>query len=609
MATAKATIQKKNLYQKPLADSTTTKDNSSLILGCILFITAIVFSNSIDNTFIINWDDDGYILNNPLIKEFSLAGIKTIFTVPHLDNYHPLTTLSNAIELELFGLNPKPYHVINLMFHLLNTFLVFRFVKSLSGRMEVAAITALFFGIHPMHVESVVWVSERKDLLYTFFFLGSLIAYLKYNVEKKSTYFMLALVLLLCSLLSKPAAVVLSPVLLLIDYYNGRKMTAKVLIEKIPFFALSLFFGILAMHIQQSSGSTNMAPVFPLFDRIFLVSYALVFYIVKLLVPFGLSAIHLYPNLHALTWEYYAAPAMLILLVGLIYKAGEYRKDLIFGTLFFVITIAMVIQIIPVGRSIVSERYCYVPYIGLFFILGKLYCWIIDNKISFAQKIRPYILYIFAGFAIVCLILTWNRNKVWKDSNALFTAAIETNPNDYFGYFARARGELLMEDTRGALVDYNEVVRLNPTYAEGLYSRGVVNEKINVADAVADYTAAIRLSPKHANAFYNRGNLKINAGDYKGALSDYDSSIHINAKNDQAFCNRGAAKVNLGMVNEAIADYDEALRLNPELANAYSNRGNAFLRLGDSTKACEDWHKAVKYGYSSVQNTIQQYCK
>lgn len=599
------------LKKSASSDDISGKNNSTIIITCILLITFFVFSNSLSNGFVINWDDDGYIINNPLIKNLSLESIKNIFTAPHLDNYHPLTTLSNAIELKFFGFDPKPYHFINLVLHLLNTFLVFRFVKLLSLRIEVAAITALFFGIHPMHVESVSWISERKDVLYAFFFLGSLICYLKYLNDKKAVFMAASILLFLLSLLSKPAAVILPLVLLLLDYYSGRSISVKIVMEKIPFFVLALLFGVIAMRIQQDSGSTSMVSAFALYDRIFLASYALVYYLLKLLIPTGLSAVHLYPeNIDGrLPLEYYIAPLIIILVAWIIYRTKEHRRMLVFGILFFLTTIILVIQLTPVGRAIVAERYTYIPYIGLFFIIGHFYCLIKDNKIVIARKIKPYLLPAFAGYTFVFLVMTWNRNKAWKDSNSLFSEAIETDPDNYFAYYARAVGKGLIGDTNGAIKDYDEVVRIRPTYANGFYSRGTLKEKVNAADAIADYTEAIRQDPKYDKAFYNRGNLKINSRDYQGAIADYTETIRINSKNAEAYCNRGVAKYNLGNNKEAIEDYNEAIRLDPKLTNAYANRALTKFTIGDITQACNDWKMAQKYGSTDASKMIEQYCK
>src|SRR6187549_1413308 len=190
--------------------------NSNYILGGILLVTFLLFYNTLTNNFV-NLDDSGYIKDNPDIKSLSAKNIAAIFSSFYNANYHPFTTLSYAIEYNLFGLNAKPYHFVNLFIHLLNTFMVFRLIKKISGKMEVAAITALFFAIHPMHVESVAWISERKDLLYSFFFLAAWLAYIVYLKSQRRTLLFYSLILFGCSLLSKSMAVTFPLVLILTD--------------------------------------------------------------------------------------------------------------------------------------------------------------------------------------------------------------------------------------------------------------------------------------------------------------------------------------------------------------------------------------------------------
>ena len=207
-------------------------------------ITAIAFFPSLSNGFT-NWDDEVYVINNENIREFSWEKIKYWFGAYHHGNYHPLTMVSYMWEYSISELNPSIYHINNYILHLLNTALVFFFIYKLTDKKEVAIIVATLFGVHPMHVESVAWISERKDLLYSVFYLSTLIVYLGYKHSPDWKKYLLLLVLFVASLLSKSAAVVLPIVLLLIDYYQQRKLTIKLIIEKIPLFALSIVFGVL----------------------------------------------------------------------------------------------------------------------------------------------------------------------------------------------------------------------------------------------------------------------------------------------------------------------------------------------------------------------------
>ena len=239
--------------------------NIYLGISLVLLLTFILYRSGLQNGFV-NWDDDKYIIDNPLIRSLDIGAL---FSGYVMGNYHPLTMLVYAIEYQLFGIDPTGYHVVNMLLHLLNTFLVFLAIIRLSKNNLAGLVAALFFGIHPMHVESVVWASELKDLLYTAFFLGSWIFYMRYiDAPEKRKYYYIALLLFLAALLSKAMAVSLLPVLFLTDYFRGRKISRPVIVEKFPWILLSIIFGIVAVLAQQSLGATE-STVFPFWQRIF----------------------------------------------------------------------------------------------------------------------------------------------------------------------------------------------------------------------------------------------------------------------------------------------------------------------------------------------------
>ena len=233
-----------------------------LAISFILIATAIAYYPCLKNGFV--WDDEGYILKNYYIKNMSVDNLKTIMTTPIMGNYHPLVIISYAWEYFFFKLNPAPYHIVNMIIHLLNCVLVFYFIMRLSNSIPVAFITGLLFGIHPLHVESVAWISERKDVLYAFFYVISLICYLSY-LEKRPDYkyYFFALFFFLLSILSKPMAVTLPLVLFLMDYFRDRKIDYRAIIEKIPFFVLSILSGIVTLFAQRLSEHSDPAFAFP----------------------------------------------------------------------------------------------------------------------------------------------------------------------------------------------------------------------------------------------------------------------------------------------------------------------------------------------------------
>ena len=577
----------------------------------VLILTFLIYSNTLKNYFIINWDDDGYIINNPMIKELSWDSIMYMFSHFHLDNYHPLTTLSHAIEFHLFNLNPLPYHFDNLVLHLINTILVYYFIQLLLKHKEAAVLVALLFAIHPMHVESVAWLSERKDLLYTCFFLLSLIYYHQFIYSVQRKYLIYSILFMLLSCLSKSAAVALTPVLFLLDFYSNKKFTPKSIIPKIPFLILSVLFGVIALYSQGSSGAMNMVQHFSFLDKPFLAFYGLAFYLIKLFAPIHLSSMYLYPVKvnSMLPVEYYLAPLIIIPIV-ILFRFKQIQKELFFGFLFYFFTLAMVIQVVPVGKAIVADRYSYVPYIGIFFILAKGYILIRNNEMINAQKIKPVAAIVLILYVLLFCISTWNRNKDWKDSYTLFSSVIKLQPDRYFGYFARGLGLSLQNDVQGAINDYTKGIEADPENDVLWYNRGVEMEKINQPDAaIADYSRAVQINPKNAKSFYNRGNLKFGKGNLKDAIKDYTSTIQIDSANAEAYCNRAITYLYLKDSISALNDFNASIRQNPKLVNALYNRASLYISMNKKDEACIDFSAAAKEGNTDAQKMFDYYCK
>lgn len=336
-----------------------------IALAAILLISFISYLPVLHNNFI-NWDDPEYIKNNPLVTAFDLKGIFSTFI---LGNYHPFTILVYSLEYHLFGLNPAGYHAVNLLFHLGNIILVFYAVFLLSDKMTTALIASLLFGIHPLHVESIAWAAELKDVLYCMFFLSSYIFYLKYINGSQRRYYWYAILFFLASLLSKAMAVSLPLVFLLTDYFKGRKIDKKNLLEKAPFFLLSIIFGLIAIKAQKSFGYTELETVLTFPQRMVFAVYSFVNYLVKLVLPLDLSVFYAYPeNESGIFIPGYFFLYVLSFMAVVIYLAYTQRftRKVIFGLGFFTLTILMVLQLLPVGKAMMAERYSYIPSIGIF---------------------------------------------------------------------------------------------------------------------------------------------------------------------------------------------------------------------------------------------------
>lgn len=599
--------------QKKTSNITAEKKNKIqiLFLPTVIVLTLIVFSNSIKNDFVANWDDNVYIFNNPHIQNLSWNSVKAMFVTFHAGNYHPFTTMIYAIELDSFGLNAKSFHIVNLIFHLLNVLLVFKFIQLLTKRIDASVIVALFFAIHPMHVESVSWVSELKDVLYAFFFLSSLILYqLFLNKKHNYKYLVLAFLLFAASCFSKSMAVTLPVVLLLIDYFNSRKIDLKAILEKLPFFAISIVFGIIAINAQRASGTIYDALPFSFFDRIFLVSYSIVFYIVKLFAPINLCVVHFYPESSgSLPMQYYASFVIILILIFGILKSGSFRKTLIFGSMFFLVTVSLVIQLIPVGQFIVAERYSYIPYLGLFVIIGLLYSKVADGKSIKLKKAKPYFLTILLIYSVIFAFGSYNRNKVWKNGLILFEDAIEKNPDQAIVHTTHGNECLRVQDYKNAISDFSMAIKILPNYADAYHNRGV--SKYNMKDhagAIEDYSMVIKLQPKNPNGYYSRGLAKYEAKDQKGAIEDYNKVIELVGNYMEVYNNRGVSKGMLEDYEGSIKDFDKAIEVDPKNANAYFNRGNSELLLSKFDEACEDYKKAVNLGHNGAREMMEKYC-
>jgi len=588
----------KNSKVSANAKKRSKKSKLLLSLAGILLLSIIVFSSSVNNG-LLNWDDDRYLLDNEVIKELSSENINTIFSTFYFGNYHPITTLSFAIEHSLFGFNPKPYHVLNLILHLFNIVLVFYFIYLLIGRIDVASIVALFFAVHPMHVESVAWISERKDVLYAFFYLGSLLSYFYYLTRNKEIkYLLLSFVLFILSLLSKSAAVTLPVILILMDYYMNQKYTLRLALEKVPFLLLSILFGILAMQSQNIDDAVQVISNFSFFDRIFLVSYSVMFYIVKMFAPFNLSAIHFYPDKSegALPFEFYLAPLGIILLIWLIYKARSFRKELIFGSLFFLFTISIVLQLVPIGRAIVSERYTYIPYLGLFFIVGQFYNYTINGKFSFSSKIKSYITYVVVAYVVLFSLISWNRVALWESGVKLFSDVIEKYPDRYYGYWSRGNSYKNEANFKAAIADYSQVIRLKPDYYEAYTNRGLIKDYMrNYEEAIADYEKAIELQPDYAEAYNNRGLVYSKMKEYHKAITDYSKAIELDSTYAVVFYNRGLANHNLQNLEGAIKDYELSLSIKPDQHSVLLSKGLAHFALEEFEEAENSYSRAIEY--------------
>lgn len=610
-------------------------------IAVVLFITILVFSGVGQLGFQMHWDDHEQVVNNSTIKELSAENLKTMFSGYVIGMYQPLTSLSYAIDYQLGGLDAGRYHNTNLLLHLLNVLLVWLLGRKLFGRTDAATVLALMFAIHPMQAETVYWISTRSNLLFTAFFIGGLLAYRKFQEKNSKTMYLLALLFMLLSCLSKSMAVTFPLALLALDYLYGKEKWINAFLQKVPFFILSLIFGIVALSYTDPAEIELDAVAGPL-DRIIFIFYSMHFYILQAIIPLKLSAAHYFPSGDSLPLQYYLAPLTIIAIAlpGIFIKS--IRRPYFFGLAFFVVTIALVV-LVPGRRTIVAERYVYLPYIGLLFALITLLLKALkDDQTSPAVNIK---LIVIAGLlAIPAGAVTGSRKSVWINSNTLFTDVVQKYPENYHGYAVLGLYHLSENNATDALPQLQAAIDRKPDFHEGHYNLGIVygnhlqqpekalkkygdaidinsNEpKYFVARgtllgrmkkfeaAEEDFEKAIKLNPENARAWENYGVIKADQGDFAAAIEHYTRSLALDDRNSNTYVSRGAAYSFLEQHEKAIDDYNRALKISPQNSQALFNLGVSQFKLSRLQQACVSWQRSKELGNVQASNAWMNYC-
>ena len=580
----------------------------SVVLG-IALIVYLFFQNGLQNLFT-KWDDPGYVVNDPLIKNFSVQGIKDIFSLsnPVMSNYHPLTILSYAFEYNQVQLNPWLYHFDNLLLHIFNTLLVFWFARLLTKSYGASIITALLFGLHPMHVESVTWVAARKDVLYGFFFLAACISwvyYLRKEGTKKWFCYSLTMVLFVCSVLSKPVAVSLPLVLLLLDYWELKEWKWSVLVNKIPFLLLSVLFGLISVKTQASSGSLATTTTgYSVIERGLLGFYSLVTYLWKAALPIHLRNFYPYPGKPGgLPAVLYVYPFLILALAVLIWKLARKNKVVIFGVLFFLANIILLLQFIPVGAAIVADRYSYISYLGLFIIAG----WAVSNyfKDNFSNTSGNLVMAAAIAYCLVLGYLSYQRNEVWHDSMSLWTSNLNMLPEDpdaynNLGYEYFLRGDESPDQVRkksdydSAVILLNKAIVLKPDFIQSFIILGEIMRSTNQYDKALQYlNAATSLNNEDASPYLSKAILYCITHKLDSAKLNFDIALQRKPYFPEAHCSYGNYYDMTGNGDSALAQYGLALQQNPDFATVYMNRGKFYMRRNDFNDAQHDMDKYI----------------
>ncbi|HOY32034.1 MAG TPA: glycosyltransferase family 39 protein [Bacteroidales bacterium] len=567
-----------------------------LLLAIVVIITIIIYYPALHHKFT-NWDDNDYITDNPYIKSLTPENIRFIFTEPMALNYHPLTMLSLALNYRLSGLEPFSYFLVNILLHLFNTLLIFYLAFLLLGRKMVPALfIAAIFAVHPMHVESVAWISERKDVLYSLFFLSGLIIWMFFIGRRRWYWYLAALLLSVLAGLSKPSAVVFPLVLFIIDYLNKRKFNSRLILEKLPFLVVSILFGIATLHAQVGKSVVDIRH-YNLIQQFLFASYGFFAYIYKLFFPVGLSALHPVPVFNTsldLPWLYFAAPVINIVIVGIVIYSMRKTRMLIFGLMFYFLNIMLTLQFVQVGSAVIAERYTYISYFGLLMGLAFLLNLAAEKYKKWRKGVYALMILFFAVMAIGAM----QRVSVWKNSGTLWSDVISEYPESYTAYNNRGYFYVQEKSYDKALLDFNKAIDLLPGFVSALNNRGGLFRLLDEPRlAIADYTKALAIDSAYVQSLSGRGNAYATLGILDSALVDLNKAFAINPLLATTLGDRGEVLFKMGKFEEAIEDCNYKISVFPDNTDAYLNRGVAYCSL-------QKWEKAIP-DFSLVLNKVK----
>ncbi|MBO0948062.1 tetratricopeptide repeat protein [Fibrella forsythiae] len=558
-------------------------------LAAAMVGTVVLYLPSVQNG-ITNWDDPDYLTNNPLL-DFRKTPLSAYFTAVISGNLHPLTMLSLSLDYALGGSSPSQFHRTNLLLHVLNVGLVFGLIWQLAdGRPLVAFLVALWFGIHPMHVESVAWLSERKDVLYGFFFLLSLITFWQFLASRRKLYLCLSLLCGVLASLSKPAAAILPVVLALLSYWYTKQLKINQLIPIIPFFLLAGYVAYLTLQAQASALAINND--YSLWERTQLGGYALVNYVLKLVWPVGLSALYGRPVAGS-SFPIIYLICTVISLAGVLGLVWLYRRSALwfFGLMFFVVNLALTLHLIKaVGSAAYADRYTYIAYIGLFFATAMT----IDRLLR--QRERTWTWATLVATSLFSLAFGWltvQRTAVWKNAETLWTDVLKTQPASAIAYSNRALFYEQNNRLDEALADYDIAVRTDP---KPLFraNRAYLLSKLNrPAEAETDADFLLSQNPENVVALAIKGTALVGKNQPVEAIAYLKHAYQLDSTYLNTLVNLGAAYFSNQQYPEAARFYQKAIVRAPGNAQFITNLGATYLQNKQYQEATATCEKAI----------------
>jgi tetratricopeptide (TPR) repeat protein len=579
----------------------------------------------------VNYDDNVFVTANPHLRngltweavEWSFAA-GLIYSSPNVDYWRPLSFLSHALDIQLFGLHPAGHHLMSLVIHVAATLALFLVLNSMTGALWRSAFVAAVFAIHPLHVESVAWIAERKDVLSGLFFILTLGAYTGYCQNPSVSRYLLVLGLFALALMSKPVAVTLPFVLLLLDYWPLRRFTGpsiadegsrshspppflmktalRLVFEKLPFILLAMGLSIITFHSQKTIGATVALNSVTLPVRMgnALVSYAA--YILNLFWPVNLAAFYPY-NITLPMWQAAGAFVLLTVVTLLVLAAARRCPWLPVGWFWYLGMLLPAIGILQVGTQARADRYTYLPQIGLYLLLtwGAA-------ELCAGWRHRRWMLGGLATVILVALIFCVRaQSSYWRNGELLWTHTLACTSDNYVAHYSL--GDALMQkgSVGEALTHFQTALQINPDYAEAHnYLGNILLQNGRVDEAIAHYQKALQIKPDYAYACYDLGNALLKKGRAAEAIAHYQKALQINPDYAEAYNNLGNALLQEGRVAEAITQYQKALQIKPDYAVVHDNLGNVLLQKGNVGEAITHYQQAlqIKPDYAEAHNNL-----
>jgi Flp pilus assembly protein TadD len=572
-----------------------------LISLSLILANALVFSSVLRNGFV-NWDDPFYITSNVhVLKGLTWEGIGWAFTTGVAGNWHPLTWFSLMLDVEWFGQNAGAHHAVSLVLHTLSAILLFAFLRDTTGSIGRSAFVAALFALHPLHVESVAWAAERKDVLSTLLWMFTLWRYRQYVRNPRPIPYAIVVAFLGLGLMSKPMLVTLPFTLLLMDVWPLRRVQIdssiqeqravwpQLIREKVPLFLLSAAASVITLIFQRRVGAVGGLDALPLAVRMenALVSYAV--YVAKLFWPSGLAA--LYPLQRSIPgWQIGVSILVLSAISFCVIRVGRQYSYVPVGWLWYVGTLVPVIGFIQVGSQSMADRYTYVPAIGLFIVVA----WAIPDMIS-SLKQRNLLCGIAAAVVLAgCAIVAHQQTTYWQSSITLWTHTVEVTKENYQAHNFLGEAYTGVGKRQEAAAHFVEALRINPDFPYAHNGLGnLLDTQGKSAEAMEHYSAAVRLKSDFPEAQNNLANALLNQGKTSEAIVHYTEAVRLSPDMPEPHNNFGNALSQQGKVDEAIHEYLESVRLRPD-PDVYFNAGLAYMSKGNNSEAARQFQAALQ---------------